>query len=138
MYKSEILATQAREHITHYEATERVNERYIEQGKTYSWALTQTLRTDESNVSPITNQNNPETDFENNIHRLTGMSTNTTDALQTVTVKPQIHRTNETDATEINNNIKNKQNKENKRNKPISPHKGNKNCLLYTSDAADE
>lgn len=34
--KAEILATQAREHTTYYEAEESVGERYIEQGKTFS------------------------------------------------------------------------------------------------------
>lgn len=47
----EILATQAREHITHYEARDRVRERYVEEGKTYRWAARANLNNVENNTT---------------------------------------------------------------------------------------
>ena len=59
LFKSEVLATQTREHITYREAEDVVRDRFREDGKTYSFITKKSETSITTNVNPIIGTNKP-------------------------------------------------------------------------------
>ena len=74
-YKQEILATEVTEHITHYEATEIVRQRYVEERKSYNMAVKEQVqeRTILNDAQRLTNSRTIESlEIEKIILQVTG------------------------------------------------------------------
>lgn len=84
LLKTEILATQAKDRLTFHEAAEIVKNRYIEEGKPYSWVvsnhspMTATLTSATTSTIPSSSVRPAAPSFTDVLYRVTGMSTSST------------------------------------------------------------